>query len=316
MLRRKPIWRARRQAVAGALFVVAAGVCLPRLAQAHFILVTPDSWMSQDALGLPEKLGPCGDEGGGKATGKVTTFHPGETISITINEVIPHPGHYRVALAVNDRNELPSEPKVTPAAGDQCGSVAVENPPAFPILADNLLVHTQPFTMPQTFAVTLPSDVTCNKCTLQVLEYMSHHSAPCFYHHCADIAIQAEPATATATPPAPTPTVTEGATAASTSTPTETATLTPTPMPTVTLTLVPTPTSTPESPPTPSVVCAGDCDGSGEVTIEEIITLVNIALDVAPVGACAAGDENADQQITIDEILAAVSNAITGCPAS
>jgi hypothetical protein len=31
--------------------------------------------------------------------------------------------------------------------------------------------------------------VTCERCTLQVLEFMSNHPLPCFYYHCADVAI-------------------------------------------------------------------------------------------------------------------------------
>ena len=96
----KAIRSTRRQALGRALLIGAAGVFVPALAHAHFILVTPDSWMSQDSFGLPEKLGPCGDEAGGTPTGNVTAFHPGQAISVTINEVITHPGHYRVALAV------------------------------------------------------------------------------------------------------------------------------------------------------------------------------------------------------------------------
>ncbi len=190
MLRLKAIWSRQRHVLGRALLIGAAGVFAPAVAHAHFVLVTPDSWMSQDTLGLPEKLGPCGDEGGGTATGKVTAFNPGQTISVTFNEVITHPGHYRVALAVNNRSELPAEPIVTPTAGDPCGSAAIQNPATFPLLADNVLPHTQAFPGPQTFTVTLPTNVTCTKCTLQVLEFMSSHPAPCFYHHCADISIQ------------------------------------------------------------------------------------------------------------------------------
>jgi len=155
--------------------------------------------MSQDAYGLPEKLGPCGDEGGGAPTGIVTAFRPGETIAVTIDEVIPHPGHYRVALTVADRSALPPEPRVTPRNGDPCGSAAVEDPPTFPVLADNILPHTEPFAGPQTFTITLPTDVTCTRCTLQVLEFMSSHLAPCFYHHCADISIDGTPLAPTST---------------------------------------------------------------------------------------------------------------------
>ena len=199
MLRPRAIRSRRRPALGAVLVIGVAGALAPAFAHAHFILVTPDSWMSQDSLGLPEKLGPCGNEGGGTPTGDVTSFHPGDTISVTINEVIMHPGHYRVALAVHDRSELPAEPTVTPSATDPCASAAIENPPTFPILADNVLPHTQAFAAPQTFTVTLPTNVTCTKCTLQVLEFMSSHSAPCFYHHCADISIQKASVSTTST---------------------------------------------------------------------------------------------------------------------
>jgi streptogramin lyase len=63
----------------------------------------------------------------------------------------------------------------------------------------------------------------------------------------------------------------------------------------------------------PTSPCAGDCDASGSVTVNEIITLVNIALGNAEVAGCAAGDANQDDQITIDEILTAVNNALGGC---
>lgn len=161
---------------------------MPWVAHAHFALRSPASWRVQDALGGPQKLGPCGDEAPAIATGIVTPFAPGETITITLDEAIFHPGHYRVALAVNDRSELPPEPLVTPGA-TACGSVPIMAPPVFPVLADGALAHTVPFSGMQSIQVTLPSNVTCTKCTLQVLEFMSDHAAPCFYHHCADISI-------------------------------------------------------------------------------------------------------------------------------
>ncbi|MCX8073483.1 MAG: VCBS repeat-containing protein [Candidatus Binatia bacterium] len=65
--------------------------------------------------------------------------------------------------------------------------------------------------------------------------------------------------------------------------------------------------------PTPLPRCVGDCGGDGEVTIDELITMVNIALGSAPVSSCAAGDPNQDEEITIDEIIQAVNRALTGC---
>lgn len=166
---------------------------VPSVADAHFVLEEPASWRELDALGNPQKLGPCGDDGSAATTGAITAFQTGQTITITIHETIFHPGHYRVALAVNDRSELPPEPLVTPAS-TPCGSVPIMDPPVFPVLADGALLHTAPFSGPQSFDVTLPAGVTCTHCTLQIIEFMSNHGlnvpGGCFYHHCADISIQ------------------------------------------------------------------------------------------------------------------------------
>ena len=133
-------------------------------------------------------------------------------------------------------------------------------------------------------------------------------------------------ATQTPTPTVtPTPSATPSSTDTPTSTPSSTPTDTPTDTPTATPTLTPTdtptpsPSLTPSGPPTPTATlsppCAGDCDGSGDVTINELLTLVNIALGNAAT-ACPAGDRNHDGSITIDELLAAVNAALNGCAAA
>jgi hypothetical protein len=58
--------------------------------------------------------------------------------------------------------------------------------------------------------------------------------------------------------------------------------------------------------------CAGDCDRNGVVTVDDILTMVNIALGNAETTECRSGDANEDGQITVDEILQAVSNALNG----
>lgn len=187
-MRRFPV-SARLATVLAVSGVISLGVAP---ASAHFVLKSPASSRSQDALGDPQKLGPCGDEAGGTATGTVTTFKPGETITVTIDETIFHPGHYRIALSVNDRSELPAEPPVD-AGTTACGSAPIASAPKFPVLADGVFLHTTPFKGPQSVQVTLPSDVTCTKCTLQVIQFMSNHGlnnpGGCYYHHCADLAI-------------------------------------------------------------------------------------------------------------------------------
>jgi cysteine-rich repeat protein len=60
--------------------------------------------------------------------------------------------------------------------------------------------------------------------------------------------------------------------------------------------------------------CTGDCDGSGEVTVGEIIVGVNIALDAIPLTNCLVLDADGNTEVTVDELIAAVGNALRGCP--
>jgi len=77
----------------------------------------------------------------------------------------------------------------------------------------------------------------------------------------------------------------------------------------------PTPTPSPASTPTPTATasCVGDCDGDGQVTVDEILTLIDVALGSAAITQCEPGDSNRDGRITIDEILIAVDNGLNGC---
>jgi hypothetical protein len=67
--------------------------------------------------------------------------------------------------------------------------------------------------------------------------------------------------------------------------------------------------------PGPPTGCVGDCDANAQVTVNEIITLVNIALGTGSTAECASGDADLNDEISIDEILKAVNNALNGCPA-
>lgn len=158
-------------------------------ARAHFRLETPAVMTEQNDLGDPQKTYPCGGDANAVMTGATTAFMAGDTITITINEEVYHPGHYRVALAPNDMSELPADPPITPSPQDECAMTEIMNPPVFPVIADGMLAHSEPFDGEQSFEVTLPDDVSCDNCTLQVIQYMSSHGAPCFYYHCAEISI-------------------------------------------------------------------------------------------------------------------------------
>lgn len=57
--------------------------------------------------------------------------------------------------------------------------------------------------------------------------------------------------------------------------------------------------------------CAGDCDGNCEVSINELVLGVNIALDHMPVEACRATDPNESQHVTVDELVGEVQNLLS-----
>lgn len=68
-------------------------------------------------------------------------------------------------------------------------------------------------------------------------------------------------------------------------------------------------------PPAHAVImaCAGDCDANGEVTVNEIVTLVAIALGNATGASCRNGERDDDGAVTVDEIVAAIGSALRGC---
>ncbi len=59
--------------------------------------------------------------------------------------------------------------------------------------------------------------------------------------------------------------------------------------------------------------CAGDCNADLQVSIDEIITGVNIALNSEPLDRCRAADMSMDGRVTVDEIIAAINTALLDC---
>jgi hypothetical protein len=123
-------------------------------------------------------------------------------------------------------------------------------------------------------------------------------------------------ATPTATPiPPDTPTVTPTETAVATTTATETETQAATETPTATPSSTDTPTATATHTAMPTPACIGDCDGSGMVTIDELVTGVRIALGEALLSVCDAFDADGSGSVSIDELVRAVTNALDDCEA-
>lgn len=108
--------------------------------------------------------------------------------------------------------------------------------------------------------------------------------------------------------PSPTPTSrppTRTATTSSTQPPerTETATRTPTDRRTPTITPTPDPS-----------LCAGDCGNNREVTVDEVVIMLNIALGSTSLDDCRAGDSDGDGNILIGDLLRAVNRLLGSCP--
>ena len=177
-------------------------VLVPAMGQAHFRLLAPASWIEENQLGDPQKAAPCGGTNAdfGKPTYAVTDVKGGSLLHVKVQETVYHPGHYRIALAVNSPTELPVDPKAETMTNDkgQVMSVsgAVMSPVAPPVLADGLFPHSAKTADPFETDVTIPN-INCKHCTLQVMQFMEMHPVnnpgQFSYHHCAVLHITADP---------------------------------------------------------------------------------------------------------------------------
>lgn len=188
--------------------LAAAATLLPPFAAAHFRLLAPESAIIENNLGDPQKLGPCGGVSAsakgpanmGTPSGIVTKAIGGSKLHLKVQETVFHPGHYRVALAVNSRDELPADPKVTTRDSDKgpwSVSAEIMNPVRPPVLVDGLWPHNTKQAEALETDITLPN-INCTKCTLQIIQFMAEHGlnrdGDYSYHHCADLQITADPA--------------------------------------------------------------------------------------------------------------------------
>lgn len=126
-----------------------------------------------------QKLAPCG-RGGADGRGEtVNVFAPGQTITVSWDETVNHPGHFRIAFDDDGQDAFYDPPTETTCDTDM------------PILAD-CIVDT-PGGGPSSFDITLPN-IECENCTLQVIQVMT--DKPPFgdgndmYYQCADLALR------------------------------------------------------------------------------------------------------------------------------
>ncbi len=175
---------------------------IPLGAQAHFKLLAPASWLEENQLGDPQKAAPCGgtNTNFGTPTYAVTEVKGGTPVHVKVQETVYHPGHYRIALAVNSPTELPVDPvaqTMTDASGKVMSvSAPVMSPVTPPVLLDGLWSHDDHVLHTYETDVTVPN-IDCKHCTLQVMQFMEQHPmnnpGGYSYHHCAVLKITADP---------------------------------------------------------------------------------------------------------------------------
>jgi len=163
------------------------GMAFAASAHAHVCMDAPLSRVGASCnFASPQKNGPCGVN---QRSAKPTEFKPGQTITVSLNETIDHPSHYRIAF--NPSGDTFEDPT---SKDDKSG----EHPN---ILLDGIVDEDA---AKQSIQVTLPN-VTCDNCTLQLIQVMYDKAGNGFggkdsagvgnddlYYACADIVLKGE----------------------------------------------------------------------------------------------------------------------------
>jgi MYXO-CTERM domain-containing protein len=189
--------------------VFATALLAHPLAHAHI-----DMTGALKSRGGDQKNFPCD---GKRGDGPVYTFEPGTTITLNLQESIPHPSYFRIAFD-NDGDDAFVEPKsikpIDPSRGcpsgpkDQCGESDFCNVKSSDggatVLWDNLDPHMAGSAKAYSWTIKLPN-VECENCTIQVLQIMeddAFHGPYCptgscmdngvedIYHRCIDITLK------------------------------------------------------------------------------------------------------------------------------
>jgi hypothetical protein len=174
------------------LLAAFAALILAPPARAHVRLESPAS-----RYGDQMKSRPCGIPGG-KRTTSVTTVRPAETLTVIFDEIIDHPGYFRIAF--DRKGDSALGPPVWNGA-------AFVNPSNVEVLVD--LIANPPGLTHGEIRVQLP-DIECDTCTLQLIQVMTDKppfdGIDDFYYQCADLRLSAT-APLGGPPPLPAPSV-------------------------------------------------------------------------------------------------------------
>jgi hypothetical protein len=176
-------------------------------------------------------------------------------------------------------------------------AIGVNGTGDFMIVWQSLSDYTDVFGRRFSIPSATPTQIVTPRPSLTGIPFVTRTSTP----------LRTPTATVTSTNiPVPSATHTPSATETATPTvsPTEAATETATIEPSATSTIPP----TPEPSPTPRL--AGDCNGDGQVAVNELVRGVAIALSGNGIDTCTALDRDGDGSANISELVSAVNNAL------
>jgi hypothetical protein len=161
------------------LLLTAATFAAPTEASAHVIITSHET---RDGM-MQIKSGPCGREGSTRGE-NIHVFTAGETITLTFNEFIPHPGYYRISFDDDGQDDF-----VDPADYDDLYTNDT-------VLVDNLYPHeSRDVSGEWSYDLTLP-DVECDNCTIQLVQMMTDKppytmGGNDLYYNCLDVVLEA-----------------------------------------------------------------------------------------------------------------------------
>lgn len=166
---------------------------LPSSALAHIDLIEPNARAHGTAASgdmmidtnTNQKSGPCGQVTNMR-TDRVTTYAPGETITVRVSEETPHESYIRVSIDLDGDNDFPTRP-TTAAETQEVAQAAEEMLDTANTLLAVVRENNGTANFVHEISVTLPEE-TCDNCTLQVIQFMYGASNP-YYYQCADIVI-------------------------------------------------------------------------------------------------------------------------------
>jgi MYXO-CTERM domain-containing protein len=177
--------------------VVLGALLTASSAFAHIDLLDPPARAHGTAAGAMDddantnqKLAPCGQAVNGR-TDRVTTYAPGETITVRVAEETNHVSYIRVAIDLDGDDDFVLRQPVAPATQFPPETQEVAQAAEETLDTEHLLSVFREFNTTNgvvlEIPVTLPNE-TCDNCTLQVIQLM-YDTGQIYYHQCADIVI-------------------------------------------------------------------------------------------------------------------------------